>query len=335
MNTQRRIEILEEKFRKGACSKAELQELYGLLHATDEDQQLEELIDEQWASLEFTDGLNEVESRRLFEAIKRRIQPAKPISKQIRWVSGIAASLLLIGLIGWLVREEFTGFNEIAEVQWVTRSTKNGQRASITLKDGTVVTLNAGSAISFPEQFAADSRQVRLSGEAFFSVKRDPSRPFSVQSQQVKTTALGTSFNIRSFYKQHTEVTVATGKVHVESMESGAPAQAALIPNQQAVIYAGEAITVKEVDISKYLAWKNNELYFEMEPFAEVVETLERCYDVQIELKNTLSDHCLVRAHYKNEALSTVLDGLQLLIDFDYTITNENKVQIQGHGCAH
>ncbi|MBT34432.1 MAG: hypothetical protein CMO01_32615, partial [Thalassobius sp.] len=110
--------------------------------------------------------------------------------------------------------------------------------------------------------------------------------------------------------------------------------EAVLIPNQQASFNAVDlSIMVSEVDLTPYLAWKNNALYFDMVPFSEVVKTLERWYNIEIVMKNKLADNCLVRAKYKNEALTNVLDGLKLLVNFDYKLINDKQVIITGRQC--
>ena len=70
-----------------------------------------------------------------------------------------------------------------------------------------------------------------------------------------------------------------------------------------------------------------------MVPFSEVVKTLERWYNIEIVMKNKLADNCLVRAKYKNEALTNVLDGLKLLVNFDYKLINDKQVIITGRQC--
>ena len=89
-----------------------------------------------------------------------------------------------------------------------------GKRSEITLADGTHIWLNSGSQLSYPSKFNADSREVYLSGEAFFDVKANPDRPFYVITRDVRIKVLGTSFNVCSYLEDNTVQTVLIkGKV--------------------------------------------------------------------------------------------------------------------------
>ncbi len=108
----------------------------------------------------------------------------------------IAASVIIIigiGLGGYLTKMDAP----VAKIAWMEKATEKGQRATITLMDGTKVYLNANSKVSFPERFSADKREVKLEGEAFFEVARNVERPFIIQSGDLTTTVLGTYLNIR------------------------------------------------------------------------------------------------------------------------------------------
>ncbi|UII26418.1 FecR domain-containing protein [Fulvivirga maritima] len=247
-----------------------------------------------------------------------------------------ASVLILMSLISAFFFHQLNKKPEASadNIKWITKATPNGQRSVVRLKDGSVVTLNAGSSITYPEFFDKAKRQIKLKGEAFFEVSKNAAWPFVVESQGVLTTVLGTSFNIKAFDNQNTQVTVATGKVKVASTDIDVPQEAILRPNQQANFrLEDELMEVKEVDIDNYLAWKTNELYFDMIPFSEVLEVLEKKYNVHIAMTNDLSSKCLVRARYKNESLETVLKGLQLLVHFNFKIHDGNKITVEGMGC--
>lgn len=313
----------------------ELKELYYLMVQEGTEDELEELMRQQWESGGSDPVLNDAATQLLFAGIRQQVRPpAREVFWNPRRLAGVAASIILFTCMVWLALWHHPEVKQPEAMRWVTKSTANGQRAKLTLRDGSIVTLNAGSSISYPEHFEEHIRQVKLTGEAFFEVQRDPTRPFTVESQGLLTTVLGTSFNIRSFSADDVEVTVATGKVRVAAMNASEPREAVLIPNQQARFNAGaSSLAVAEVDIARCLAWRNNELYFNMMPFEEVIATLERWYGVEISLENTLANRCPVRARYRNEALSTVLDGLRLLVSFDYEIVDDQHLKIKGRSC--
>jgi len=135
------------------------------------------------------------------------------------WLSAACISLVLLFFgryyIDNLLYQEKV-VTEVPEINWQTKTVPNGQKLSLTLWDGTVVKVNSGSTISFPEEFSDSLREVHLEGEAFFEVNRDILRPFIIKSGNVETVVLGTSFNVNAYPNQEQiKVAVAEGKVKV------------------------------------------------------------------------------------------------------------------------
>ena len=136
------------------------------------------------------------------------------------WI-GVAASLaLFIFAYTYFFTMELSRSSEPIEL--VTKTTSKGQKATITLPDGSVLKLNSESSITYPKQFNKNVREVSLNGEAFFEVAGNPKKPFIVSSEGLRTKVLGTSFNINA-YKDFSEiaVTVVTGRVEVSGKDKG------------------------------------------------------------------------------------------------------------------
>lgn len=284
-----------------------------------------------------SDTEREALKEEMFTNIKRRqFQTYTRKHNVVGLYTKIAATLLMVLSVAYALIH-FTKVPK-EEVAYLTKSTARGQRASITLSDGTIVTLNAGSSIRYPEHFSDTLRQVRLVGEAFFDVHHEEERSFQVYSEGLITSVLGTSFNIHAFPGEDVAVTVSTGKVKVNPeiyRKTNRTVAEYLIPNQQATFHPDDlTMTVHQVDPDVYLAWKSDVLNFKMVPFEKVVHTLERWYNVDITLVNDAANKCLVRAIYRHENLENVLNGLQLLVDFQYEFTDRNKVKITGKKCV-
>ena len=124
-----------------------------------------------------------------------------------------------------------------------------GERASLRLSDGTLVWLNSGSRLEYPTHFATDNRQVRLEGEAYFEVQRDESLPFIVQTNAVDVKVLGTKFNVSSYAKEETKVTLKEGKVQVDC-DAGKESYI-LHPNEQIVYSEGKGAELLQVDANR------------------------------------------------------------------------------------
>lgn len=159
-----------------------------------------------------------------------------------------------------------------------------GERASLRLSDGTLVWLNSGSRLEYPTHFATDNRQVCLEGEAYFEVQRNESLPFIVQTNAVDVKVLGTKFNVSSYAKEETKVTLKEGKVQVDC-DAGKESYI-LHPNEQIVYSEGKGAELLQVDANRISSWTTGDLSFVNEPLEHIVKVLERLFNVQIVIED-------------------------------------------------
>lgn len=165
----------------------------------------------------------------------------------------------------------------------LTLTTPCGQDYTVTLSDGTTVVLNAGSQLIFPDAFGAGNREVYLKGEAMFDVAHDPAHPFIVKTDWFDTRVLGTKFNLRSYSREDTHVTLLEGKVTVSKEQ--AP-EVTLNPSEQASLSQSGEITKQKVDTYPYLEWQNGFFYFDNASLAEIMRELGRWYNVDVVFHN-------------------------------------------------
>lgn len=160
-----------------------------------------------------------------------------------------------------------------------------GGEYTLKLSDGTMVYLNAMSSLRFPVNFIGDKREVELQGEAYFEVAKGH-KPFIVKTARMNIEVLGTVFNISAYAEdQVTRTTLVNGSVKVTS---DCLSEAIILkPSQQASFYkSANQITVKEVDITQYTAWKNGRFYFKDWRLEDIVTYLSRWYDVDVFYQN-------------------------------------------------
>jgi hypothetical protein len=158
-----------------------------------------------------------------------------------------------------------------------------GKTSEILLPDGTNVILNAGSRLVFPDKFSGKSREVFLSGEAFFDVRHDSNHPFVVQLNDLKITDLGTRFNVSAYLSDPRVETVLTeGKVTINRNNSGIFDKATeLIPGQMASYNKQTLQTdIHEVDVADYTLWKDGIIKFNSMELSRIVKKLERFYNI-------------------------------------------------------
>lgn len=280
-----------------------------------------------------TDEFEEIEiKKRIKNSIDQRISGryAKPTVKIIPWLIKVAATISIIIALTYSI---VYFIQQDTNVQMLSRSTNQEQKATITLTDGTKVHLNVLSTISFPEQFDNNHRTVIVQGEAFFEVTPDKNRPFIVESNGVQTKVLGTSFNVNSYNGDDVIVAVKTGKVEVSAPEDQSR-KVVLLPNQKATFErASKNLLVEDIDMDYYLDWRNKTITFNLNSMEEVVSRLSRVYNMKIELIGYHENDCMIKASYPNNNLYSVLYGLQNLVDFEYNWKGEKTLEIVYKGC--
>lgn len=186
-----------------------------------------------------------------------------------------------------------------------------GGQYNLTLVDGTRVWLNASSSIKYPTAFNGSSRQVELTGEAYFEVAHNASKPFKVLSNGQQVEVLGTHFNVNAYADEGiVTTTLLQGSVRV-IIPTGTRV---LVPGQQAVVYAGGrgAIKlVKDADIDEAIAWKEGYFQFNQADVHQVMRQLSRWYDIRVSYRNPASTRQFQGAIQRDLRFSQVLRILE------------------------
>ena len=207
------------------------------------------------------------------------------ITRKKRLIPLLVAAFLIISLpFVWKLIQ--TSLSTRQTIEWNKILIANGEQKELTLGDGTQVLLDSGSFFEYPQDFSSKVREVSLAGEGYFEVPPDEKKPFIVNASHAVIKVLGTKFNIRAWQQtQKVEVTVAEGKVSLRS-RSGAPEAAVLVSEGQLSILPlyGQPSNPVEVDIEKYLGWFNRNVVFVNTPLQEILDQLERWYDIRFVL---------------------------------------------------
>ncbi len=205
-----------------------------------------------------------------------------------------------------------------------------GKKFQIVLSDGTEVYLNSGSSLTYPVAFYDEGpRNVVLRGEAYFTVKSDSLRPFSVDAGLLGTKVLGTEFNISNYADdEYVKVVLVEGRVAVN--EGGNPGRRAIVlrPHQMASYsLSGADLVVSDVDVSSHIAWKDGILLFKNEDFYRITKKLERHYDIEINIKDVEVGLERYTGRFKTETIDEVLRAFQRIKEFEYSY-DEDKIEI-------
>lgn len=245
---------------------------------------------------------------------------------------GIAATILIAVTFGayFFTRPNHATGSQTSLVKTVVAPLKNIENRYLLLPDSSTVLLHPGSNISYA--FNEHTREVTLSGEAYFDVKHLAGKPFIIHTGKVKTTVLGTAFNIRAYLHQSVVVSVTRGKVSV--INEVRNEVAILLPGNQ-VEYGSESIKAKvhQVNTQKAIDWVKADVQFNDTPFALLADRLSKRYNVVIKFKNTNLKNCLINGRFDGtESLENLLASITQTIGANYRIEND-EVIIDGPGC--
>lgn len=237
---------------------------------------------------------------------------AKIVPMGGRWIRAVAAAVALA--VAAFVGLQFLGNGE----EWVT-VTAQMNKEEITLPDGSHVWLKENAQLSYIENFGGDTRQLKLEGEAFFDVAKNPAKPFIIEAGEGTVTVLGTSFSIDTD-ETSTEVLVKTGKVTYQATEEVEPVL--LTKNMKAAYEVGANAPIVNTKVSlNTLAWQSGILQYRGEALKQILSDVGNAYSVSIELTNkdlancTFTDIIQLKGKSIEQALAGLLTQTQLKLE--------------------
>lgn len=277
-----------------------------------------------WADEEWKAASHEMEpalQRQLFRQIQARIQPQQPAlrprSRRLWSASWRIAAVLLLMLATGLSIYFYT-------VQKMTMpdmvvAVEKGQKAKLTLPDGSKVWVNSDSRLTYGSRFNTRERRLQLEGEAYFEVAPDKDRPFIVQTGHLSVQALGTSFDVKNYKEEdHISTVLMTGKVKVESDRDCL----FLEPNEKATFHkaTGRMRKTTLAEAAGYADWKFNKLSFQAETFENIAYMLERYYNTRIVFGSESLKKYRFTGSIGNTSLESVLQILSLTSPLSYEV---------------
>jgi transmembrane sensor len=256
------------------------------------------------------------------EAPVRTLEPEKQSSQL--WYK-IAAAILLLAVTGYLLNYFTTKTEEF------TFDTADNTR-TVSLPDGSQVILNKHSHIAYTTDFGKQDRKVKLTGEAFFQVNHDASKPFIIDVNNATIEVLGTSFNVRAYDQlKDVEVVVETGVVKLSASDH--KTEVKLAAGQKGLYTrSNEAISSGINKDINFLSWNTQKIVFMENDLQSVVETLNKTYQVNIIIATNVPATCEVTVSFEHQTLESVLRVLERTLNLTYQIKG-NQIEITGAGC--
>jgi ferric-dicitrate binding protein FerR (iron transport regulator) len=232
----------------------------------------------------------------------------------MRFAAFIAVVLLVASGIIWFSQGDRLNVRENLAI------TDDYGRTKIELADGSVVTLNNGSHLNYPDQFKGNFREVELEGEAFFEVQPNPEKPFIIHAGRADIQVLGTSFNVNAFPESgEIAVVVQTGKVQVSANDKE-PADAAvvLVPGERGVLNDNAPGFTKALNTDpNFLAWKTHSFTFEKTSLEDVIQQLNKVYRVQIAAADPAMEKLLLTARFDDRPVRFILEIIAMTHNLD------------------
>jgi transmembrane sensor len=319
---------MEEKLPKyfsGELGQSDTAELFNELEKN-------ELLREEFVRMQNTYALthlskfskNESEGRRSYQQFLQQLKTKKR-QKVVRLaVQYAAAALILIASTFFATRYFLVGSD--GEMEPNRLVVPAGQRAQLTLPDGTSVWLNAQSTLTYPARFSGRSRRVTVSGEAYFDVASNSRKPFIVSTQEMEMRVLGTEFNVYSYPEaDYIRTDLVEGSLMVYSKRSP-QTRVTLKPNEQVVMREGK-MYVRKINSPDYFLWKDGIYSFENERLIDIIEKLQLYYDVKIIVKDPEIFNVRYTGKFRQrDGIDEILRIIQKIQKFNVQKDTENNV---------
>lgn len=246
------------------------------------------------------------------------------------WIKVAAVLMISVGL-GWLWNWSYGFFGGEGKLAFNEIIVPIGEKSQIILADGTHVWINSGSTFKYPISFGKASREVYLSGEAFFDVKHRDDQTFVVNTHDARVKVLGTAFNVKAYPEDaKTQTVVVRGLVSVQQIKKSEE-DVLIKPNQMAVIRQSDTKTIQtsvpnvqvidKINTDALTCWKNQLLVFADEPLSDMALKMERWFNVNIEIADsTLSQERYNGKFVNNETIYEVLEAIKQTTEIKYAV---------------
>ena len=304
------MEHLDKKYRYNDLTPEELIKLKEIVNSST-DEQISSLIQKSWLNDDIdTSNVKEENINKIKTRIKSEIFKTRTFHFSYTSFSKIAATILLPLFILstlFLYKE-----NKKQESENMVVSTSEGERANITLPDGSIISLNEKSKLTYtPKTFSKKERNIQFDGEGYFNVSKDKEHPFLINAHGLQIKVLGTKFNLHARKAESSaELILEEGYVSFTSLKTSDCVS--IKPNQKAILdkVTGIIKIINNADIQKATAWKRKEMIFRNNSLAFVLQSIEKNYEINIKTtyKDSISDPFTgtIPSSNLNEALEVI-----------------------------
>ena len=323
----RKFSKLTEKYKKGECSPREKELLENYLESFQNNAG-------EWNENEM--GNQRITEEKIYSGIMKSVkkESTRYFTRAFQSPSLLkrAASIIFFIVLGTGILYISGVFNQKkGTFVWHEKITSPGEKAVLTLSDGSKVVLNADSKLKYSEQFNGKAREIYLEGEAYFAIKHENNKPFIVHTGDLTTTDIGTEFDISAYPDNKTiAVSLLEGKVKISSDKNGRVERIAVLNPKERLVYdkRNNAGTFGNFDSLEIVGWKDNIYKFDNVSLDKVLSGLERAYAVKFRLTDRTVLAQKITVKFEKNSLNTVVDVIKSLTGLDYKIVKgENDMK--------
>lgn len=233
------------------------------------------------------------------------------------WVISMAAAVML--LLGWAAMQLWLGDDKT--ITFTQTIAMNQPIDNIVLSDGSNVSINGGTKLTYPQDFEGDQRNVTLAGEAYFKVAANKEKPFVIDAGDIQVTVVGTAFNVKAYPDdERLVVVVDEGIVDV----TGSNGVVRVTPGYQAIFDKKSGRLEKMLNQNdNYLSWKTGKLTFKEMQLNQVVETLEEIYRINVTVAHDNINARRFTATFQDASSEEVIQVICRTLGLSYTQTTE------------
>jgi transmembrane sensor len=213
-----------------------------------------------------------------------------------------------------------------------TEKSPIAEASGFTLPDGSIISLNAGSKITYKKGFGKTHRNLTLQGEAYFEVTKNPGLPFIISANEANIRVVGTKFNVKA-YKNNPEIKVYVTEGTVKLFEAKQPVKEVLLTAGESGSFSKQEKVIQKNITSDLndIAWKTQVIEFNNTPLSEVAEVLINTYHIDISLSQEIKD-CPITVNFTKQDLPSVLKVLKSTLNLRIKVET-NQIKISGNGC--
>ncbi|TKG91517.1 DUF4974 domain-containing protein [Puteibacter caeruleilacunae] len=317
--------LIELVFKNKALTRQEMHDLDLLLTEDGNKKEVDAYMQKTWEDASSVDTDMSVDS--IWERINQIKQKRNRLTRIVTFAQKYAAILLIpLTLYAiWLNYQNYTGSKQL-----YTINTAKAEQTTITLPDGTTAWLNVGTTISYNANYNKNNRRIKVNGEAYFDVFKNPKLPFIVNLGDINVKALGTEFNVNAYSGDDIqETTLYEGSVEITSEKHAISKVSEILKPGETIRYSPKKGIFKtsKANIAAVGAWRKKQLSFEDAKIEEVVAKAERWYNVKIKYnpKEFKNETLTVRLK-ANESLDRFLEIIEQILNIETKKESEKVI---------